>query len=459
MYFDLSYLSIPLPEDILKLKNYGDFSGAEKLIDFLLLKKETPIALRKRLEIEKDIIRMVGINEYPFNFDQANQMMKETFKNYSNDELESLKDQGKVDWLYIGGQVYFQRRFLMNLIKTQETYEKRLLVVENNEVDLLRKQELNKNVIYMKKNGSRKVKIHLKTSINVKKEYEKIGEKVRVYLPLPKSCQQVSEIQILKTIPEVTMVAPEDQAQRTVYFETTLEADQVFTVEYTYVNQVDYVELDPDQVEALQPKATCELEEQLPHIQFTPYLNQLLEEIIGEENNPVNKARKIYDFITTKVNYSFMREYFTITNISEYAAVNLKGDCGVQAILFITLCRMAKIPAKWQSGLYVSQYYTGCHDWAQFYIEPYGWVFADLSFGGGAYRNGDLERWNYYFGNLDIYRMPANSEIQQDFAPPKKQLRADPIDNQRGEFEYENQGLPYAYLEVQQELIKMEELD
>ena len=36
-----------------------------------------------------------------------------------------------------------------------------------------------------------------------------------------------------------------------------------------------------------------------------------------------------------------MREYFTISNISEYAATNLKGDCGVQAILFITLCRIA----------------------------------------------------------------------------------------------------------------------
>ncbi|MHC5229108.1 transglutaminase-like domain-containing protein [Enterococcus sp. LJL99] len=459
MYYDLSYLSIPLPEDVLKLKNYGDFSGAEKLIDFLLLKEETPIALQKRLEIEKDIIRMVGINEYPFNFEQANKMMAETFKDYSNDELNALKDQGKVDWLYIDGQVYFQRRFLMNLIKTQADYEKRLFVVEDNEVDLLRKQELSENVIYMKKNGSRKVKIHLKTSIRVKKEYEKIGEKVRVYLPLPKACQQVSEIQILKTTPEATMIAPEDQAQRTVYFETFLEADQVFTVEYTYVNQVNYVELDPELAEPLQPKVTFELTEQLPHIQFTPYLKQLLAEIVGEESNPVKKARKIYDFITTKVNYSFMREYFTIANISEYAAVNLKGDCGVQAILFITLCRMAGIPAKWQSGLYVSQYYTGCHDWAQFYIEPYGWLFADVSFGGGAYRNGDLDRWNYYFGNLDIYRMPANSEIQQDFLPPKQQLRADPIDNQRGEFEYGNQGLPYAFLEVQQELIGMEELN
>ncbi|EOL44194.1 transglutaminase domain-containing protein [Enterococcus caccae] len=455
MYYDLSYMSVPLPEDVLKLKNYGDFDGAATLIEHLL-SNELPEALRKRLEIEQDIIRIVGINEYPFDFSEASQMMEATFKDYQEQELTSLKETGKVDWLYIDGKIHFQRRFLLNLIKTQADYEARLIVKEDNEVDRLRKQELTQNVQLMKENGSRKVKIHLKTSIKVKKQYERPGETVRVYLPLPKECKQTSDIQILKTVPEATFIAPEKEAQRTIYFETILKEDQVFSVEYSYINQVDYVDLDPKKATEVQPE--FELHEQLPHIRFTPYLEQVLTEVLAGETNPIKKARKIYDFITTKVNYSFMREYFTIDNISEYAAVNLKGDCGVQAILFITLCRMAKIPAKWQSGLYVSQYYTGCHDWAQFYVAPYGWVFADLSFGGGARRNGDLDRWNYYFGNLDVFRMPANSEIQTDFNPPKQFLRADPIDNQRGEFEYENQGLPYAYLDVQQDLIAMDEL-
>lgn len=71
---------------------------------------------------------------------------------------------------------------------------------------------------------------------------------------------------------------------------------------------------------------TTDLEEVLPHMAFTPYLENLLEEILEDETNPIKQARKIFDFVTTKVNYSFMREYFTIENISEYAAVNLKGD-------------------------------------------------------------------------------------------------------------------------------------
>lgn len=457
MKYDLSYLSIPLPEDVLKLKHFGDFQGANALIDFLIERESTPISLRKRLEIEKDVLGMMGINEYPYSFEEASQMMAEEVKDFTSDELIDLRNSGKVDWIYVDGEVKFQRRFLDNLFKTQSTYSARRISLEDNAVEVLRQQELDENVVLMKEKGSRQVEITIKSSIKVKKEYEKVGEKVKVYLPIPQACKQNSEIKIISTSPEASFIAPENQAQRTVFFETILEENQVFEVCYSYVHTMPYRELDPNRAKACD--ISTDLEEVLPHIAFTPYLKELLEEILEGETNPIKQARKIFDFVTTKVNYSFMREYFTIDNISEYAAINLKGDCGVQAILFITLCRMSGIPAKWQSGLYVSKHYTGCHDWAQFYVAPYGWVHADLSFAGGAYRNKKLDRWNYYFGNLDIFRMVANSAIQQDFNPAKTELRADPIDNQRGEFEYEGQGLPYAYLEVNQELVGMKELN
>ena len=166
-------------------------------------------------------------------------------------------------------------------------------------------------------------------------------------------------------------------------------------------------------------------------------------------------ARRFYDYCTTVVTYSYMREYFTITQIPEYAGLNQKGDCGVQALLFITLCRCAGIPARWQSGLFVTPYSQGCHDWAQFYVAPYGWLFADCSFGGSGYRAGSTLLHEHYFGNLDPYRMAANSQFQWEFDPPKAQLRSDPTDNQRGEAEYEDRGLSYQELDAAWELLEM----
>ena len=183
------------------------------------------------------------------------------------------------------------------------------------------------------------------------------------------------------------------------------------------------------------------LGERLPHIRFTPYIRGLAREIVGEEKNPLAKARKIYDFITTHVNYSYVRSYLTLENIPEEAAVSLKGDCGVQALLFIVLCRVSGIPARWQSGLFTAPHKAGCHDWAQFYIAPFGWLFADCSFGGSARRNHSDSRWNFYFGNLDPFRLPAAREFQADFVPDSRFLRSDPYDNQTGEVEYEDRGL------------------
>jgi hypothetical protein len=71
-------------------------------------------------------------------------------------------------------------------------------------------------------------------------------------------------------------------------------------------------------------------------------------------------------------------------------------------------------------------------------MEPYGWLFADLSFGGSALRRGNKERRNFYFGNIDPFRMVANSDFQKEFLPPKNFLRSDPYDNQIGECEYED---------------------
>ncbi|WP_418482788.1 transglutaminase-like domain-containing protein, partial [Frisingicoccus sp.] len=447
---------IPLPEDVLKLKNYGDFAGAQKMIDHFMT-KDIPNALRKRLEIEKDVLKVMGGNEYPYTYEEALEIMTSHLRDFKEEELQYLKEISAADWIYVDGTVHFQRRFYENLIKTRPDLAERVMVedVDDAQANELKQKLLNDNVHYMKEKGGRTVRTQIRATIKAQKDAEEVGRKVTVHLPIPKICQQVSKVDIIAASPEITKIADEDAAQRTVCFETELKADQEFMVEYAYDYHVDYVELDPAKASEEQPDFCTN--EQAPHIRFTPYLQELLKEIIGDETNPIIKARKIYDFVTTKVMYSYMREYFTIECIPEYAAINLKGDCGVQALLFITLCRMTGIPARWQSGLYATEFYTGCHDWAQFYVAPYGWVFADLSFGGSAWRMGNTERWNYYFGNLDIFRMPANSEIQMEFTPEKKWLRIDPIDNQRGEIEYEDHGLSFDQVEVEQILVSMED--
>ena len=64
----------------------------------------------------------------------------------------------------------------------------------------------------------------------------------------------------------------------------------------------------------------------------------------------------------------------------------------------------------------------------------------DASYGVSSTRAENEERRQFYFGNLDPYRMVANRAFQENFTVPKQQWRADPYDNQLGEIETSDRG-------------------
>lgn len=450
-------LVVELPEDIKKMVLYGDFTGADELIE-VYLKRNIPQILRDRLSYERH--RMMRLKkEYIYPYDEALKMAREKIRDFKEEEFEELKKERYVDWAYIDGEIMFQRRFLENITLVHPDMKERKIENKQEEKDnpeAYNSELLNRTIDEIINEGEKKYFIRIKTGIKLKKEASRIGEKIRVHLPVPKKAQQIWNMKIHETSHKPVFISGSDYPQRTVYYEEELRGEDIFRIEYSYENHIKYNKLDYDQVSSVQPSFYTE--EWEPHIVFTPFLVNLAREITGDEKNPLIQARNIYDYITQNVQYSFVREYAAIENIPEYAAYNLKGDCGVQALLFITLCRIVGIPARWQSGLYVTPKMIGCHDWAEFYIEPYGWLFADTSFGGSSYRKGNKKRWNYYFGNLDPFRMVANSAFQYPFLPARKHLRLDPFDNQRGEAEYDDQALYDDGYEPINEIIDVHEI-
>lgn len=448
---EMGYLSVDLPEDILKRKWHGDFQGADRLIS-LWLEKDIPAGLRKKLILEREIIKRLPV-EYPYRYGEAFARLREKAPDLTEEEFRRLQDQGRIDWIYVDGEERFFNRFVETLLKVtpslSEPVERESLDEKNRE-----KQALLDVIRQIKEHGSAECRFHIRASLRIKEESFRKG-RVKVHIPVPAACGQLEDIRILTAYPEQYELAPSDSPQRAVCFREDMRENHEFWVEYSYLNGVDYVEMKPSEVRPLDPADYAEdLAEQLPHIRFTPYMRALAQELTEGLGNPLDRAKCIYDYITAHVEYSFVRSYFTIENLAEYAAVGGRGDCGIQALMFITLCRIAGVPARWQSGLYTTPFSAGCHDWAQVYIAPYGWRYVDCSFGGSAYREGDEERRRFYFGNLDPFRMVANSRFQQEFDVKKDFLRADPYDNQRGEAEYEDGGLGFGDMTWKAEILE-----
>ena len=199
--------------------------------------------------------------------------------------------------------------------------------------------------------------------------------------------------------------------------------------------------------------------EEAPHIVFTPYLRALAAQLTEGIASPAEKAKRIYDYVTLNVRYHFQPSYFVHESIAENCARSRRGDCGIMALTFITLCRIAGIPARWESGFAVAPGDAGCHDWARFYVAPKGWMYADCSYGASMARRGDEVLRRHYFGSLDTGRMVANSAFEAPFDPPMLGFRSDPYDNQSGEMEADGVGLYGDDTVTTKEVLKFEEVE
>ena len=70
---------------------------------------------------------------------------------------------------------------------------------------------------------------------------------------------------------------------------------------------------------------------------------------------------------------------------------------------------------------------------------------------------GDEERRQFYFGNMDAFRMAANSRFQADFETPMQFWRDDPYDNQSGEMETDAHALTGGDYESCREVVDFQE--
>lgn len=430
---DMRYLNVPLPEDLMKLKWGGDYERLISVIDRRLADETLPAPLRKRLQLERILAARIP-SQYPYSYEDALELLRANIRDFKDEELETLWEENTADWIYINGRVQFHELFFDNLMKTRDDYGARFLgTMEDNEKNAALLRE---NVRLMEEHGGRTVHMRLLTRLSLTPEAEKacMGKTAHVYMPLPVEYAQVRNLRLLGfegTAGEPVSVDNGSYPQRTARFETVIRGGEVWQTEFEFDNETVFRNPDPSQVLFSQPSFYTG--EEAPHIRFTPYLRELTRSVTEGEENPLLAAEKIYRFITSQVKYSFVRSYSTVEDIPEFTAANRKGDCGFQALLFITMCRIAGIPARWQSGLYATPLTVGSHDWAQYYMAPFGWLSADCSFGGSAFRQGDEKRRAYYGANLDPYRIPYASQFMHSFSREEEGLRDDPYDNQSGE--------------------------
>jgi hypothetical protein len=97
------------------------------------------------------------------------------------------------------------------------------------------------------------------------------------------------------------------------------------------------------------------------------------QEIIGNETNPYHQARAIYDWMIATLEFV---PGGTENRGAAGTLGDLRGDCGQYSLLFTAMCRSLDIPARMVTNIWFD---GGLHRYAEFHVEPYGWIPVDAS--------------------------------------------------------------------------------
>ncbi len=446
------FLAVPVPEAIKRAQMMGDFEEARRRIDQFLTRPTVPEPVRLRLGFEghrMDVLK----HDYSYSEEEAQQKFFQSVNDSTPEEYDSLIAEGLLDSMVIDGKRRFAKRFVENLGFASEAHKNRMKEKDPFEIegDKLRQEHLER---LARSEWPKRYRVQGEVRLRLTDD-QVSGQTLRCWLPLPREGDQQIRVRLLSASQPSYAVNPMFSEARSVYMEAPKSNDSIFWIRFQYLIREWISQIDPLKIIPPRNPMDSFLQEEAPHIVFTPYLKFLAHRIVGSESNPYWKAKAIYEWITHHIRYSFMNPYIVYEDLSTFAAVEGRGDCGVMALLFITLCRIAGVPARWQSGWYANPIHCGNHDWALFWVEPYGWLPVDASF-GRRFRNEPIYH-SFYFGNLDAFRMVSTASFMAPLSPTKRFIRNDPYDHQAGEMETEDAAIRSHQLESTIRILAFEE--
>ena len=423
----------------------GNFTQAQILIEGKLTDRTLFENEKYDLKFQIEVMDRIR-KDFRRTRDEIVTSLKKYYPDLSDEMLLSWEKDNSLEMKVIDGEKRYFNNAVPNLFrinKDAKTHKKKLEGEKLDDLEEFLKIYIPK-VVEESENNKRYVlpiKMKIQYSLTLKPNVIPEGEIIRCWLPYPReSNARQSDIKLISVNKSEYVIADNTNLQRTIYLEDVTEKDKPtrFEMELEYVSKAEYVNLFTGSNEISFNKNseifTEYTKEVFPHIVFSDRIKNLSKEIVGSETNPLMKLKKIFTWVDENTPWASAREYSTIPNIPEYSLENKHGDCGIQTLVFMTLCRYNGIPAKWQSGWMMHPPEVNLHDWCEIYVDGYGWIPVDQSFGIKNYLD-ESQRY-FYLGGMDAFRLIVNDDYSKPLFPAKIYPRSETVDFQRGEAEW-----------------------
>ena len=248
----------------------------------------------------------------------------------------------------------------------------------------------------------------------------------RIWIPLPQS-DRYQTIHNLKIQAPFAYTEHKDPEFGNEYLYVQVPASKIaqpaeVKVTFDVTRREHRVALEPRPAAATSRLAPADLQRYLEPDRLIP-LNGVIAELSAQQTHglqdPLAKARAIYNYVIATMRYDKSGTGWG-NGDAVWACTAKRGNCTDFHSLFIGMMRAAGIPARFEIGFPLPEdqhdgAIPGYHCWAEFYVEPYGWIPVDAS---EAWKHPDKK--DYFFGAHDDNRvqLTVGRDIRLD--PPQQ---------------------------------------
>lgn len=266
------------------------------------------------------------------------------------------------------------------------------------------------------------------------------AKQVRVWFAMPQDDPYQSVRDFKVQAPGKHRVTTDSEGNKAVFLEVTSPAQKEFTVTETFVvtrkEQVSGV--DAAKAQSISERERNRFSRYLTtnqHVVINEEIHKLAKQIVGDEQNPVLAARKLYDWVLNNIDYWVKdpnNKKASPVGSTEYCLQTKTGNCTDFHSLWTSLARASGLPTRMVYGSFFKAELDGqdadqsYHCWPEFYVPKVGWVphdvaVADIFAGdfktnadneklvrlttGDGFQGPDKKKIEYYFGNLDDRRV------------------------------------------------------
>ena len=248
----------------------------------------------------------------------------------------------------------------------------------------------------------------------------------RIWIPLPQS-DQYQAIRDLKIEAPFTFAQHRDPEYGNEYLYLQVPASQAsqpadVRVSFEATRYEHRVSLDGRSPVPTSRSTTPDLQRFLQPDRLVP-LQGTIAELSAQQTqglqDPLAKARAIYNYVVATMRYDKSGTGWG-NGDAIWACTAKRGNCTDFHSLFIGMMRAAGIPARFEIGFPLPTdvhdgAVPGYHCWAEFYVEPYGWIPVDAS---EAWKHPDKK--DYFFGAHDDNRVQFTRGRDIRLDPPQQ---------------------------------------